>query len=124
MATPTVREGPVFRRPRDTMPPPKMSDPKTTSGIPVKLVYTRADASEFDPESDPGLPGEPPFTRGIHPEMYRKRLWTMRQYSGFGTAQHTNERFRYLLEQGQTGLSVAFDLPTQMGYDSDHPMAA
>src|SRR6185436_7564877 len=77
-----------------------------------------------DPERDIGLPGEPPFTRGIHSEMYRTRLWTMRQYSGFGTAAQTNERFRYLLAQGQTGLSVAFDLPTQMGYDSDHAMAA
>lgn len=69
------------------------------------------------------LPGEPPFTRGIHPTMYRSKLWTMRQYAGFGTARETNERFRYLISQGQTGLSVAFDLPTQIGYDSDHPMA-
>ena len=71
-----------------------------------------------------GYPGQPPFTRGVQPTMYRGRLWTMRQYSGFGTAKETNQRFHYLLEQGQTGLSVAFDLPTQMGYDSDHPMAA
>src|SRR5207244_4299622 len=68
-------------------------------------------------------PGEPPYTRGIHPGMYRSRLWTMRQYAGFGSARKTNERFHYLLDQGQTGLSVAFDLPTQMGYDSDHPLA-
>jgi methylmalonyl-CoA mutase N-terminal domain/subunit len=101
-----------------------MPDPKTSSGIPVKPVYTGADTAQVDPERDIGLPGEPPFTRGIHPEMYRTRLWTMRQYSGFGTAAQTNERFRYLLAQGQTGLSVAFDLPTQMGYDSDHAMAA
>ena len=85
-----------------------------------KLVY------EPSPEKDqsPGRPGEYPFTRGIYPEMYRKRLWTMRQYAGFGTARESNERFRYLLEQGQTGLSVAFDLPTQMGMDPNHPLAA
>jgi methylmalonyl-CoA mutase N-terminal domain/subunit len=100
-----------------------MADPKTSSGIPVKPVYTGADTARVDPEKDLGAPGSPPFTRGIHPDMYRTRLWTMRQYSGFGTAAQTNERFRYLLSQGQTGLSVAFDLPTQMGYDSDHAMA-
>ncbi len=95
----------------------------TTSQIEIKPVYTRSDAP---PDKDPeklGLPGSPPFTRGIYPTMYRGRLWTMRQYAGFGSAQETNERFRYLLDQGQTGLSVAFDLPTQMGYDSDHRMA-
>src|SRR5437867_10924069 len=75
------------------------------------------------PECDVGLPGEPPFTRGPYPTMYRGRLWTMRQYAGFGTAEETNDRFHHLLEVGQTGLSVAFDLPTQMGYDSDHRMA-
>jgi methylmalonyl-CoA mutase N-terminal domain/subunit len=89
------------------------------SGIPLKPVYRLADAGE---EQAP--PGEFPFTRGIRKDMYRGRLWTMRQYAGFGTAAETNERFRYLLSQGQTGLSVAFDLPTQIGYDSDHPMAA
>src|SRR5581483_863477 len=77
----------------------------------------------FDPARDLGRPGEPPFTRGIHPTMYRGRLWTMRQYAGYGTAAETNRRFRYLLEHGQTGLSVAFDLPTQMGLDSDDPRA-
>jgi methylmalonyl-CoA mutase N-terminal domain/subunit len=77
----------------------------------------------FDPERDLGLPGEPPFTRGVQPNMYRGRLWTMRQYAGFGTAEESNARYRYLLEQGQTGLSVAFDLPTQMGRDSDHALA-
>ena len=81
------------------------------------------DAWGGDPETDLGDPGAYPYTRGIHPTMYRGRLWTMRQYAGFGTAEQTNERFRRLLEAGQTGLSVAFDLPTQMGYDSDHPMA-
>src|SRR6185503_8662935 len=76
-----------------------------------------------DPDRDLGRPGEAPFTRGVHPSMYRGKLWTMRQYAGFGTAEETNARFRHLLEAGQTGLSVAFDLPTQMGYDSDHRMA-
>jgi len=90
----------------------------TGSGLPVDPLYV---AREEDPEL--GEPGEYPFTRGVHPTMYRGRLWTMRQYAGFGTAEDTNRRYRYLLEQGTTGLSVAFDLPTQMGYDSDHPMA-
>ncbi|MBI4161347.1 MAG: methylmalonyl-CoA mutase [Acidobacteria bacterium] len=92
---------------------------RTASGIPVRAVYRPADAP--GPPAPPA--GEFPFTRGIHPGMYRKRVWTMRQYAGFGTARETNLRFRYLLEQGQTGLSVAFDLPTQLGLDSDHPMA-
>ena len=95
----------------------------TSSGIPVKRVYTEADRAGADAMRDLGLPGAHPFTRGVQETMYRSRLWTMRQYSGFGTAVQTNQRFRYLLEQGQSGLSVAFDLPTQMGYDSDHSMA-
>jgi len=95
----------------------------TSSGIPVARLYTAADRANADEANDLGLPGAYPFTRGVQPTMYRSRLWTMRQYSGFGTAVQTNERFRYLLEQGQSGLSVAFDLPTQMGYDSDHPQA-
>jgi len=97
----------------------------TSSDIEIADVYTAADleAAGFDPERDLGLPGEPPFTRGVQATMYRSRFWTMRQYAGFATAEETNERFRYLLEQGQTGLSVAFDLPTQMGYDSDAPEA-
>ncbi|MCA9623027.1 MAG: methylmalonyl-CoA mutase, partial [Myxococcales bacterium] len=81
------------------------------------------EAQGFDPERDLGFPGLPPFTRGVQPNMYRGRLWTMRQYAGFGTAEESNQRYRYLLEQGQTGLSVAFDLPTQMGFDSDHQKA-
>ncbi|HLQ61530.1 MAG TPA: methylmalonyl-CoA mutase family protein [Candidatus Acidoferrales bacterium] len=88
------------------------------SGIPLKAVYRAADAGSEQPP-----PGQHPFTRGIHPDMYRGRLWTMRQYAGFGTARESNRRYRFLLAQGQTGLSVAFDLPTQIGYDSDHPMA-
>ncbi len=96
---------------------------ETDSGIELRPVYGPADVSDLDPERDLGPAGEPPFTRGVHPRMYRQRLWTMRQYAGLGTAAETNARFRYLLEHGQTGLSVAFDLPTQMGYDSDHPRA-
>ena len=95
----------------------------TTSEIPVGDVYTQADVADLDPDRDLGLPGEYPFTRGVQATMYRGRFWTMRQYAGFATAAETNQRFRYLLEQGQTGLSVAFDLPTQMGYDSDAPKA-
>ncbi|PZN13523.1 MAG: methylmalonyl-CoA mutase [Bacillota bacterium] len=96
---------------------------RTISGLPVKRVYTAADLEDFDPARDLGEPGEYPFTRGIYPTMYRGRLWTMRQYAGYATAEESNRRFKYLLEQGQTGLSIAFDLPTQIGYDADHPMA-
>jgi methylmalonyl-CoA mutase N-terminal domain/subunit len=92
---------------------------ETESGIEVKPVYTPTDVAGLEPE----LPGEFPYTRGPYPSMYRGRPWTIRQYAGFGSAEETNERFRFLLEQGQTGLSVAFDLPTQLGYDSDHPHA-
>jgi methylmalonyl-CoA mutase, N-terminal domain len=100
------------------------SEPKfaTLSGIPLERVYTPADASA-DAKQQIGFPGEFPFTRGIYPTMYRGRLWTMRQYAGFGSAVESNRRYRYLLEQGQTGLSVAFDLPTQIGMDSDHALA-
>jgi len=89
----------------------------------IKRLYTPADLGEWDYLSKLGFPGEFPFTRGVYPTMYRGRLWTMRQYAGFGTAEETNKRYKFLLEQGQTGLSVAFDLPTQVGYDSDDPMA-
>ncbi len=95
----------------------------TDSGVEIQAVYRPEAAESRDPEAELGAPGEYPFTRGIHPKMYRARLWTMRQYSGFGTAEQTNRRFKFLLDRGQTGLSVAFDLPTQMGYDSDHPRA-
>ncbi len=95
----------------------------TDSGIEIESTYGPESLEGWDPAADLGRPGEYPFTRGVHPQMYRDRLWTMRQYSGFGTAEQTNERFKFLLERGQTGLSVAFDLPTQMGYDSDHPRA-
>ncbi len=95
----------------------------TVSGHPIRQLYTAADLVNWEAQRDLGQPGEPPYTRGIHPTMYRGRLWTMRQFAGFGTAEDTNARFRYLLAQGQTGLSVAFDLPTLMGYDSDHPLS-
>ncbi len=95
----------------------------TSGGSPVERVYTPADLEGLDYSRDLGFPGQYPFTRGVQPTMYRGRLWTMRQYAGFGSAAETNRRYRYLLDQGQTGLSVAFDLPTQMGYDADSPIA-
>jgi methylmalonyl-CoA mutase N-terminal domain/subunit len=96
---------------------------RTDAGIEINQVYTWEDLRNFDPEAQLGSPGAFPYTRGVHAEMYRRRLWTMRQYAGFGNAESTNERFKFLLGAGQTGLSCAFDLPTQMGYDSDHPRA-
>jgi methylmalonyl-CoA mutase, N-terminal domain len=95
---------------------------RSASGIEIEPVYGPSDLKDFDPATALGDPGAFPYTRGIHPDGYRGRPWTMRQYAGFGSAEETNRRFRYLLERGQTGLSVAFDLPTQMGYDSDDPM--
>jgi methylmalonyl-CoA mutase N-terminal domain/subunit len=95
----------------------------TTSSEPVERLYTPLDLPEFDYLQDLGFPGEYPYTRGVHPTMHRGRLWTMRMFAGFGTAEETNQRFKYLLEQGQTGLSIAYDLPTLMGYDSDTPEA-
>ena len=95
----------------------------TLSDLEISRVYAPDDLPAFDPARDLGLPGEYPFTRGIHPTMYRRRLWTMRQFAGFGSPEDSNRRFHYLLEQGQTGLSVAFDMPTLMGYDSDHARA-
>jgi methylmalonyl-CoA mutase N-terminal domain/subunit len=107
------------------MPSDKKSKEKflTSSQIEVKNVYTESDLENFDPSIDLGEPGYFPFTRGVYPDMYRHRLWTMRQYAGFGTAEESNKRYRYLLGQGQTGLSIAFDLPTQLGLDSNHPLA-
>jgi methylmalonyl-CoA mutase, N-terminal domain len=102
----------------------RKADFATLGGIPQQAAYTEADLRGWDPETSLGDPGEFPFTRGIYPTMYRGRLWTMRQYAGFGTAAQSNQRYRYLLANGQTGLSVAFDLPTQIGHDSDHPRAA
>jgi methylmalonyl-CoA mutase N-terminal domain/subunit len=103
--------------------PERQSEFTTISNYPVRRLYTPADLPGWSPERDLGYPGEPPYTRGIHSTMHRGRLWTMRQFAGFGTAEDTNQRFRYLLAQGQTGLSTAFDLPTLMGYDSDHPLS-
>ena len=94
-----------------------------TSGIPVARLYTPLDMQEFDYLKQLGMPGQYPYTRAVQPTAYRGRFWTMRQYAGFGTAQETNERYHFLLKSGQTGLSVAFDLPTQIGYDSDHELA-
>jgi len=102
---------------------PERGEFSTTSDIPVSRVYSPMDVADVDYLRDLGFPGEFPFTRGVYPTMYRARLWTMRQYAGFGTAEQTNQRFKYLLSHGQTGLSVAFDFPTQVGYDCDHPMA-
>jgi len=96
---------------------------ESTSGMDINILYTPAEIPEFDYLKDLGFPGEYPFTRGIQPTMYRGRVWSMRQYSGFATAEESNRRYKFLLEQGQTGLSVAFDLPTQIGYDSDHPIS-
>jgi methylmalonyl-CoA mutase N-terminal domain/subunit len=103
---------------------PEKGEFSTSSNIPINRIYTPLDIADFDYLRDLGFPGEYPLTRGVYPTMYRARLWTMRQYAGFGTAEQTNQRFKYLLEHGQTGLSVAFDFPTQVGYDCDHPMAA
>jgi methylmalonyl-CoA mutase N-terminal domain/subunit len=95
----------------------------TLSGHPVDRLYTEENLAHWNPEEVLGYPGEAPYTRGIYPSMYRGRLWTMRQYAGFGSAAESNQRYRYLLNKGQSGLSVAFDLPTQIGMDSDHPLA-
>jgi methylmalonyl-CoA mutase N-terminal domain/subunit len=101
----------------------KLTDPTTISGIPVKRLYTPDNTAGIDFAAQIGEPGRPPFTRGMHEDMYRGRIWTMRQFAGFGSARQTNERFKYLLEHGQTGLSTAFDLPTLMGRDSDDALA-
>jgi methylmalonyl-CoA mutase N-terminal domain/subunit len=101
----------------------RQQDFTTLSDHTIRRLYTPADLSDWNAERDLGFPGQPPYTRGIHATMYRGRPWTMRQFAGFGTAEDTNQRFRYLLSQGQTGLSVAFDLPTLMGYDSDHALS-
>ena len=113
------------RKPRPKSPPSRReptAGSRTLSGVPLKLLYTPIDLKDLGYLRDIGFPGEVPFTRGVHPTMYRGRLWTMRQYAGFGSAEASNARYRYLLSQGTTGLSVAFDLPTQMGYDSDDPI--
>src|SRR5262245_42151888 len=103
--------------------PQREQPPTTVSGVPIEPLYTPDNLEAFDPDADLGYPGQYPFTRGVHASMYRSRLWTMRQFAGFGTPRQTNERFKFLLEKGQTGLSTAFDLPTLMGLDSDDPRA-
>lgn len=103
--------------------PERKSTFTTGGGVPVERLYTPENIKDFDYTEDLGFPGDYPYTRGVQPTMYRGRFWTMRQYAGYASAEESNERYKYLLQQGQTGLSVAFDLPTQIGYDSDHPMA-
>src|SRR5262245_21965736 len=103
--------------------PLREQPPTTVSSVPIEPLYTPESLNGFDPETDLGYPGQYPFARGVHASMYRGRLWTMRQFAGFGTARQTNERFKFLLGKGQTGLSTAFDLPTLMGLDSDDPHA-
>src|SRR2546421_5144323 len=99
-------------------------DPRTSSNIPIHPLYTTTDLENWNYENQAGYPGDFPYTRGVQPTMYRGRLWTMRQYAGMGDAEESNRRYKYLLAHGTTGLSVAFDLPTQIGLDSDHPLAA
>src|SRR5262245_28143539 len=103
--------------------PERKKEFTTVSSLPIERLYSVEDLKGWDPGTRLGFPGEPPYTRGIHPTMYRGRLWTMRQFAGFGSAEDTNKRFHYLLEHGQTGLSVAFDLPTLMGRDSEDALA-
>jgi methylmalonyl-CoA mutase, N-terminal domain len=119
---PTDRETTPKRVPRKKLPE-RSAEFTTVSSHPIRRLYTPGDLTTWDPNRDLGVPSEAPYTRGIHPAMYRSRLWTMRQFAGFGSAQDTNQRFRYLLSQGQAGLSVAFDLPTLMGYDSDDTLS-
>src|SRR5258706_14202045 len=102
---------------------PQNSEQQTSSHIPVQPLYTRTDLTDWDYDRELGYPGDFPFTRGVQATMYRGRLWTMRQYAGMGDAEESNKRYKYLLAHGTTGLSVAFDLPTQIGLDSDHPLA-
>src|SRR5712675_2478792 len=99
------------------------AEPQTSSHIPVQPLYTPGDLTDWDYDRELGYPGEFPFTRGVQATMYRGRLWTMRQYAGMGDAEESNKRYKYLLSHGTTGLSVAFDLPTQIGLDSDHALA-
>src|SRR6476646_412609 len=106
--------------PNELKTPPESSEMKAIAPHPL---YSPADLQEWDYDRDVGYPGDFPFTRGVQATMYRGRLWTMRQYAGMGDAQESNKRYKYLLANGTTGLSVAFDLPTQIGLDSDHPLA-
>jgi methylmalonyl-CoA mutase N-terminal domain/subunit len=138
ISAPTLTEKPAVKRTpspqeesweQDTLAPVLEKNPErqaqftTISGHPIRRLYSEADLSDWKAATQLGFPGEPPYTRGIHSTMHRGRFWTMRQFAGFGAAEDTNQRFRYLLSQGQTGLSTAFDLPTLMGYDSDHALS-
>ena len=138
ISAPTLTEKPPVKRTlspqeesweQDTLAPVLEKNPErqaqftTISGHPIRRLYSEADLSDWKAATQLGFPGEPPYTRGIHSTMHRGRFWTMRQFAGFGAAEDTNQRFRYLLSQGQTGLSTAFDLPTLMGYDSDHALS-
>src|SRR5437879_880505 len=117
----TVTDHSAFERwqAENTAAPQRNTPSTTVSGVPIDALYTPESLADFVPETDIGYPGQYPFMRGVHATMYRSRLWTMRQFAGFGTPRQTNERFRFLLDKGQTGLSTAFDLPTLMGLDSD-----
>src|SRR5712692_6811498 len=121
MATATDRTSQERWKRENAAAPLRDQPPTTVSSVPVDALYTPDSLNGFNPETDLGYPGQFPFVRGIHASMYRSRLWTMRQFAGFGTPRQTNERFRFLLAKGQTGLSTAFDLPTLMGLDSDDP---
>src|SRR5882724_8436002 len=123
MATVTDRNAAERWEKENAADSPREQPPTTVSDVPIDALYTADSLNGFDPDTDLGYPGQCPFTRGVHASMYRSRLWTMRQFAGFGTARQTNERFRFLLDKGQTGLSTAFDLPTLMGLDSDDPRA-
>jgi methylmalonyl-CoA mutase N-terminal domain/subunit len=114
---------PFFMTDKHKAESPAPADPETSSRIPIRTLYTPADLNERNQESEVGFPGDYPFTRGVQATMYRGRLWTMRQYAGMGDAEESNKRYKYLLANGTTGLSIAFDLPTQIGLDSDHPLA-
>src|SRR5437764_5154065 len=121
MATATDRTGMDRWEKENAKAPLRETPPTTVSSVPIEALYTPESLNGFDYETDLGYPGQYPYTRGVHASMYRSRLWTMRQFAGFGTPADTNERFKFLLEKGQTGLSTAFDLPTLMGLDSDDP---
>jgi methylmalonyl-CoA mutase N-terminal domain/subunit len=116
-------ENNVVQKTLERFPERKEKKFVTGSGKEVERLYTPENLEESDYNKDLNFPGQYPYTRGVQPTMYRGRFWTMRQYAGFGTAEESNKRYKYLLDQGQTGLSVAFDLPTQIGYDSDHTMS-
>src|SRR5690349_12125373 len=111
--------GAAAQRWRDRISKTRIPSAHTSSGLELDAIYTPESIKQLDALQDIGLPGEYPFTRGVQPTMYRGRVWTMRQYSGFGTPRESNQRYKWLLEQGQTGISVALDLPTQLGLDSD-----